>query len=287
MITNPTNCSLVCSNYHWLRVRERDGWWQSTGRTSRYTAAALDADVLDVISPLEQSAAAVTSGRLRNCKPRGAGRFPSGDQLLRIVKQKHKSGKWQGLLPPAAGVDPEPAVMTQIGPAFDPVFHIWTADPVSTTRRETIFVGGGWHLNGAENVVLSEVIKNKYSSCNQIVIGVEVAAIFCEHDVSLPFSLFADSDSTCVLPPKAATKPDADAPFFPLLKTDLNLYFLNQHLITSFESVPDQTFPTPLNVTQTALIEVSSCFFVPAPTHPLLQGVNYRSFHYSYTLQMI
>lgn len=51
-ITNPTKCGLVCLLCRCLRVNERDGWWQSTGRTSRCGCRSYT-DALDVICPLE------------------------------------------------------------------------------------------------------------------------------------------------------------------------------------------------------------------------------------------
>lgn len=53
VITNRTNRSLLCWRCRCLRVNERDGWWQSTGRTSRYGCRSPHPTFLDVISPLE------------------------------------------------------------------------------------------------------------------------------------------------------------------------------------------------------------------------------------------
>lgn len=168
MMINPINCCLVCSNYRCLRVNECDGWWQSTGRTFLRTAAALTLTFLmwflhssRAALPLPEGGC-VTARSHRRCEVQG------GDQLLWNVKQKYKSRKWQGLLPPAAGVDPEPAVMTQIGPAFDLVF-IFGLKGISSLKEPA------WNnylgllaLNGAENVLLSEVIKNEYNCCHSM-----------------------------------------------------------------------------------------------------------------------
>lgn len=129
--------SLICRNHRCLSVKERDGWWQSTGRTSRRGRRRSWCDFSTRVERRRRGPRAVCITAAR-----GAARVQGGDQLLRNVKQKCKSRKWQGPLPPAAGVDPEAAVVTRASPAFFCFFfHTWTAYPLSKSRRETIFVG--------------------------------------------------------------------------------------------------------------------------------------------------